>query len=66
MLGHCEEAIVPLKQAISLKPDYAGAYFGLGAAYAKLGNREPALEQYEILKTLDKKMAAVFLREFNK
>ena len=66
MLGRCEEAIIPLKQAISLKPDYAGTHFGLGAAYAKLGNRESALEQYEILKKLDNKMAAVFLREFNK
>jgi len=36
---------------------YAEVYYNLGETYLKLGNKDLALEQYEILKTLDEELA---------
>ena len=52
-----EEAIEPYKQAIKINPDSASAYFRLGAAYASSNDRDSAIEQYEILKSLDPELA---------
>ena len=56
-LGQFDQAEAALKQAIRIKPDDAGAHFGLGCAYADFGNRGAALEEYERLKDLNSKMA---------
>ena len=56
-LGRYTEAIEAQKQAIRIKPDNATAHFGLGTAYLRSGNRSSALDQYKILKDLDKKLA---------
>jgi len=50
-IGRYEEAVAAHKEAIRLNPDDAKAHFGLGVAYIDIGNREAALEQYEILKS---------------
>jgi tetratricopeptide (TPR) repeat protein len=44
------------KEAISLKPDDADAHYShsLGITYLILGDKSSALEEYKILKDLDK------------
>ena len=57
-LSRYQEAIEVYRQAVRIKPDYAEAHVNLGAAYIKLGDQESARQQYEILKTLNKELAA--------
>jgi tetratricopeptide (TPR) repeat protein len=56
-LGHPQEAIEDLNQAIRIKPDYAEAHYALGIAYLVTGDKGLALEEYKILKTLDAEQA---------
>ena len=55
--GMDREAIESFKQAIRIKPDYAEAHLGLGISYLLIKDRGLALEEYKILKELDKEMA---------
>jgi tetratricopeptide (TPR) repeat protein len=48
-----DEAIEALKHAIQLKPDFGRAYYNLGLTYFTQGDRDSALVQYNILKSLD-------------
>lgn len=57
MLGMHREAVEASKQAIRIKPDYAKAHYGLGLTYLLLNNRGSALEQYKILKNLNRELA---------
>jgi tetratricopeptide (TPR) repeat protein len=52
------DAIRAYTQAIRANPRMAPAHFNLGMTYISLGRRKPALDQYEILKSLDKTMAS--------
>ena len=52
-----QEAVDAFKQAIRIKPDYAGAHYNLGFAYVILKDKDSALDEYKILKDLDKEMA---------
>ena len=52
-----EEAIKSFKQTIRIDPDYKSAHYNLGCIYSFLNDRDSALEQYEILKTLDTEKA---------
>jgi len=52
-LGQFNEAIKSFKQAIVLKPGWARAHYRLGLAYLKANDKESAVEQYEILESLD-------------
>jgi tetratricopeptide (TPR) repeat protein len=52
-LGRYQETIKSCKQAIRIKPDYAMAHYALGVAYFLIGDKESALEEYKILKTMD-------------
>ena len=52
-----KEAIEAHKQAITLKPDYAGAHFNLGVAYLVSGNKKGAVAEYQILQPLNVGMA---------
>ena len=45
------------KQAIKINPDFANAYFGLGAVYVFSNDRASALEQYKILKNINSEFA---------
>jgi tetratricopeptide (TPR) repeat protein len=36
-----------------LKPDFGRAYYNLALAYLSLNDRDSALEQYNLLKTID-------------
>lgn len=51
------EAIAAFKQTIRIKPDDAKAHYGLGTAYFRVGDKGSALDQYRILKDLDKERA---------
>jgi tetratricopeptide (TPR) repeat protein len=55
--GRYEEAIVSYKQAIRIKPIFPEAYLNLGMTYLRTGDRGSALEEYRLLKELDRELA---------
>jgi tetratricopeptide (TPR) repeat protein len=57
-LNQYGEAIEAYHQAIKIKPSDEKAHYGLGVAYLATGDKRSALEQYEILQTLDPNWAA--------
>lgn len=56
-LGRYKKGIEALKHVTILKPNWARAHYHLGIAYLKSGDKDLALEQYEMLKGLDKNYA---------
>ena len=44
--GHMTDAIVALRRAVELRPDYAEAQYNLGAAYRDVGDADAALAAY--------------------
>ncbi|MHC4655704.1 MAG: tetratricopeptide repeat protein [Planctomycetota bacterium] len=56
-LGCYLEAIGAFKQVIRIEPDFAEAHCGLGVTYLMTGDKDSALEEYKILKTLDAELA---------
>jgi Flp pilus assembly protein TadD len=56
-LGRWQEAIEAHKQAIRIKPDDAVAHCNLGITYLMADDKDSALEEYKILKTLDAELA---------
>src|SRR3990170_974773 len=59
------EAIESLKQVIRINPD-ATAHYNLGFVYVSLNDRVSAIEQYEILKSLDSELADKLFKLINK
>jgi Tfp pilus assembly protein PilF len=58
ILGRYNEVIESYKEAIKIEPSLAaGVYYNLGIAYLEIGDRSSALEEYKILKNLDKRKA---------
>lgn len=57
LLGRHAEAVKALRQAIRIKPEFAEAHLCLGRAYLGDGDKEQALEEYNILKDLDRDAA---------
>ncbi len=49
-LGKNEEAVEALNNAVGYNPDFQKARYNLGRAYLKLGDRDSASVQYEILR----------------
>ncbi|CAN5344498.1 hypothetical protein BH10ACI2_BH10ACI2_08520 [soil metagenome] len=49
-VGRTDDSIESFNSALSSNPDFERARFNLGRAYVKLGNKEMAQAQYEILK----------------
>ena len=57
-LGKYKEAVEAYKQAIKINPDHVNAHYFLGSLYiVEFNNKRSALDEYEILKDLDKKTA---------
>ena len=56
-LNKPDDEIGAYKQAIRFDPDFAPAHFKIGGAYLQMGDKAAALEEYKILKNLDKEMA---------
>jgi tetratricopeptide (TPR) repeat protein len=56
-LDKYEEAITAYKEAVKRQPDHSLCHFNLAKTYLKMGDRDLALEQHEILKALDKELA---------
>ena len=52
-LNKLNEAQEAFRQAIRLKPDYGRAFYNLGKCLLAMGNRDGALEQYNILQNID-------------
>jgi len=65
-LDRHKQAISTYKQAIDVKTELPQAHVGLGAAYLKSGDKDAAMAEYEILKTLDKNLANKLLEFINK
>ena len=63
ILHQYEEAVQSLERSVKLDPKDADAHYALGAAYHYKGQRENALKEYEILKTLKPDLAAEFIRK---
>jgi tetratricopeptide (TPR) repeat protein len=57
MSGKHQEAIDAFKQTIRIRPDDASAHFALGLNYILKGNKSSALDEYKILKNLNKERA---------
>jgi len=56
-LGRYGDAIKELKEATTLKPDFAEAYYGLALAYIGLGDRKSAAKQEQTVRPLNKALA---------
>jgi tetratricopeptide (TPR) repeat protein len=65
-LGRYAEAIDAYKQAVRIKPDDDEAHCRLGAAYLAIGDKNSALAEYNILKSLNSELANKLLKEINK
>lgn len=55
--GEYDRAIIDYTRTIKIDPCMAPAHFELAKVHLKVGNKDLALEHYEILKTLDKELA---------
>lgn len=55
--GRFKEAIEAFEMAININPDNAEAYYNLGLVYCLLGDKDLAMEQYEILQIFDMDLA---------
>jgi len=64
--GMYKEAIESLKQVIRIDPDTAMSYYNLGFVYNSSNDKGSALEQYNILKSLDSEQANKLLKLINK
>ena len=56
-MGRFEESISSYKLAIGLKPILAETHLNLGMTFLKLGDRTSAIEEYKILRDLNKEEA---------
>jgi len=60
--GRYEEAIQPLQKLISVEPKHIYGNHALGMAFALIGNRTAAMQQYYILQSLDARLAENLLK----
>jgi tetratricopeptide (TPR) repeat protein len=65
-LGRFTEAIDAYKQAVRIKPDDDEAHCRLGAAYMAIGDKNSAMAELDILKSLNSELANKLLKEINK
>ncbi len=64
-LEKTDEALVAFKKTVQLNPNHINGHFNLGIIYFNLGDSLSAWNQYEVLKNLDKPMAAELYNIFN-
>jgi tetratricopeptide (TPR) repeat protein len=57
------QAVIALRQAVQLKPDYSDARFSLGLIYASLHEKRLVVEQLDMLRSIDPEMAHKLLDE---
>lgn len=55
--GDVDSAIQAIQDAVKLKPDWAAAHYELALLYVETGEPDMAREEYNILTTLDQKLA---------
>jgi tetratricopeptide (TPR) repeat protein len=65
-LGRYKEAINAYLRVVELHPDWEDEHLALGMIYIKLGDRESALKEYEILRRLDQNKAELLLLQINR
>ena len=65
-LDRSVEAIEAFKQAIEFKPDLAEAHYNLGVAYLAIGDKNSAMAEYNILKSLNSQLTDKLLNQINK
>ncbi|MCH7849384.1 MAG: tetratricopeptide repeat protein [Planctomycetes bacterium] len=56
-LGRYQDAIAGFNQAIRVKPNFAEAHLGLAVVYLMIGDKASALDEYKVLKELDRDLA---------
>jgi tetratricopeptide (TPR) repeat protein len=56
-LNRLPEAQESFRQSIRLKPDFGRAYYNLGKCLLAMGNRDGALQQYNVLQNIDQDWA---------
>ena len=61
-----KEALGAFKQAVKINPKYADAHFSLGISFLIIKDKGSALEEYKILKELDKEKANNLFNEIYK
>jgi len=64
-LARWHDAIESCKQAVKIRPDYAEAHVNLGEAYLQIGDKNSALSEYNILKSLNSEFADNLLDKIN-
>ncbi|MDH5405514.1 MAG: sulfatase-like hydrolase/transferase [Candidatus Aminicenantes bacterium] len=65
-LGRYNEEMEAMKSVVRIKPDYADAHYILALHYIRLGDRASALEEHEILKTLNPALANKLFNQLNR
>jgi cytochrome c-type biogenesis protein CcmH/NrfG len=55
--GRFEQSMAAYKQAMNLQLDNPYIHFQVAQAYIKMGDKDSALEEYEILKKMDEGLA---------
>ena len=66
MLREYAEALDSFSRAVEINPKDPLAHHWLGKVYVKLGKREFALKEYNILKRLDRRMANLLMAEIRR
>jgi tetratricopeptide (TPR) repeat protein len=65
-LNRWQEAIEAFRQAVKFRPDLAEAHYNLGNAYLAIGDKNSALAEYNILKSLNSRLADNLFNRINK
>jgi len=55
--GQLEKALSAFKHALSLNPNLEETRLGLGQVYIEMGDKQKAIQEYEVLKELDQELA---------
>lgn len=65
-MGRTDQAIGDYSKALSLKPDFTGAFLDRGDTYKKIGNKELAEQDYRRACDLGSKEGCESLRRFGR